>query len=89
MRLAAELQTKSHMYVWSGHTADVDIVSLGPVEDPVEDKQNLQTPESQDRDERDSDTDDGAVGGARDTDGSLIIKTKHIHFNYHMTIKRE
>lgn len=76
MRLAAELQTKS-MYVWSGHTADVDRVSLGPVEDPVEDKQNLQTPESRDRDERDSDTDDGAVGGAGDADGSLIIPTKH------------
>ncbi|XP_013884141.1 sarcolemma associated protein a isoform X2 [Austrofundulus limnaeus] len=52
---------------------DVDIVSLGPVEDPVEDKQNLQTPESQDRDERDSDTDDGAVGGARDTDDNCLV----------------
>ncbi|XP_037830975.1 sarcolemma associated protein a isoform X3 [Kryptolebias marmoratus] len=52
---------------------DVDIVSLGPVEEPVEDKQNLQTPESQDGDERDSDTDDGAVGGDQDTDDNCLV----------------
>ncbi|XP_013884142.1 sarcolemma associated protein a isoform X3 [Austrofundulus limnaeus] len=66
-----QLQEKS---VKENNSLDVDIVSLGPVEDPVEDKQNLQTPESQDRDERDSDTDDGAVGGARDTDAVKQLK---------------
>ncbi|XP_013884145.1 sarcolemma associated protein a isoform X6 [Austrofundulus limnaeus] len=65
-----QLQEKS---VKENNSLDVDIVSLGPVEDPVEDKQNLQTPESQDRDERDSDTDDGAVGGARDTDDNCLV----------------
>lgn len=51
---------------------DIDIVSHGPVEEPVEDKQNLQTPESQeeDEDEEDTDTDDGAVGEDEATDGS-------------------
>lgn len=43
---------------------DVDIVSHGPVEEPVEDKQSLQTSENQeeDEDDDDTDTDDGAVG---------------------------
>ncbi|XP_078103747.1 sarcolemma associated protein a isoform X3 [Sander vitreus] len=38
--------------------------SLGPVEEPVEDKRSVQTPESQeeDEDEEDTDTDDGAFG---------------------------
>ena len=51
---------------------DVDTVSHGPVEEPVEDKQNLQTPESQEEeeDEGDTDTDDGAVGEDGDNDGS-------------------
>lgn len=51
---------------------DVDIVSHGPVEEPVEDKQSLQTPESQeeDEDEEDTDTDDGAVGEDEDIHGS-------------------
>ncbi|XP_026162786.1 sarcolemma associated protein a isoform X2 [Mastacembelus armatus] len=41
-----------------------DIVSAGPVEEPVEDKQSLQMPESQEEeeDEEETDTDDGAVG---------------------------
>lgn len=53
-------------------TTDVDIVFPGPVEEPVEDKQNPQRPESQeeDEDEDDTDTDDGAVGENKD-DGSL------------------
>lgn len=51
---------------------DVDIVSYGPVEEPVEDKHSLQTPESQQEaeDEEDTDTDDGAVGDDEDADGS-------------------
>lgn len=51
---------------------DVDIVSHGPVEEPVEDKQSRQTPESheEDEDEEDTDTDDGAVGEDEDIDGS-------------------
>lgn len=50
---------------------DVDIVSHGAVEEPVEDKESLQTPESQmeDQDE-DTDTDDGAVGDDEDIHGS-------------------
>ncbi len=52
--------------------ADVDIISRGPVEEPVEDKQSLQTPESQaeEEDEEDTDTDDGAVGEDEDVHGS-------------------
>ncbi|XP_074493644.1 sarcolemma associated protein a isoform X20 [Sebastes fasciatus] len=51
---------------------DVDIVSHGPVEEPVEDKQSLQTPESQeeDEDEEDTDTDDGAFGEDEDVNGN-------------------
>lgn len=51
---------------------DVNIVSHEPVEEPVEDKQSLQTPEGQeeDEDEEDTDTDDGAVGEEEDIDGS-------------------
>lgn len=62
------------IYIWSGHTADVDTVSHGPAEEPVEDKQNPQTPESheedEDEDEEDTDTDDGAGGEDEDADGS-------------------
>ncbi|XP_074493577.1 sarcolemma associated protein a isoform X12 [Sebastes fasciatus] len=52
---------------------DVDIVSHGPVEEPVEDKQSLQTPESQeeDEDEEDTDTDDGAFGEDEDVNGTV------------------
>lgn len=40
---------------------DVDIVSHGAVEEPVEDRESLQTPESQKEDQdEDTDTDDGA-----------------------------
>ncbi|KAI3369723.1 hypothetical protein L3Q82_024562 [Scortum barcoo] len=56
-----QLQEKS---IKENNSLDVNIVSHGPVEEPVEDKQSLQTPESQeeDEDEEDTDTDDGAVG---------------------------
>ncbi|XP_023136852.2 sarcolemma associated protein a isoform X4 [Amphiprion ocellaris] len=42
------------------------------LEEPVEDKQSLQTPEGQeeDEDEEDTDTDDGAVGEEEDIDGN-------------------
>lgn len=50
---------------------DVDIVFPGPVEEPVEDKQSQQRPDSEgDEDEEDTDTDDGAVGENKDNDGS-------------------
>ncbi|XP_045931556.1 sarcolemma associated protein a isoform X3 [Micropterus dolomieu] len=54
---------------------DVNNVSHGPVEEPVEDKQNLQTPESQeeDEDEEDTDTDDGAVGQDEDIDDNCHV----------------
>lgn len=53
---------------------DVDIVPREAVEEPVEDKQSLQTPEGQREDEdEDTDTDDGAVGEDEDIHGSLII----------------
>ncbi|XP_070757960.1 sarcolemma associated protein a isoform X2 [Enoplosus armatus] len=60
-----QLQEKS---IKENNSLDVDIVSHGPVEEPVEDKQSLQTPESQeeDEDEEDTDTDDGAVGPDED-----------------------
>ncbi|KAL7407983.1 hypothetical protein ABVT39_016517 [Epinephelus coioides] len=55
---------------------DVDIVSHGPVEEPVEDKKSLQTPESQDEDEdeEDTDTDDGAFGEDEDNDAVKQLK---------------
>ncbi|KAM7421948.1 hypothetical protein PAMA_010160 [Pampus argenteus] len=48
---------------------------VGPVEEPVEDKQNLQTAESQeeDEDEEDTDTDDGAVGEDEATDDNCHV----------------
>ncbi|XP_051270013.1 sarcolemma associated protein a isoform X8 [Dicentrarchus labrax] len=60
-----QLQEKS---IKENNSLDVDTVSHGPVEEPVEDKQSLQTPESQeeDVDEDDTDTDDGAVGEDED-----------------------
>ncbi|XP_035857716.1 sarcolemma associated protein a isoform X4 [Sander lucioperca] len=56
-----QLQEKS---IKENNSLDVDIVSHGPVEEPVEDKRSVQTPESQeeDEDEEDTDTDDGAFG---------------------------
>ncbi|TKS71445.1 Sarcolemmal membrane-associated protein [Collichthys lucidus] len=60
-----QLQEKS---VKENNSLDVDIVSHGPVEEPVEDKQSLQTSENQeeDEDDDDTDTDDGAVGEIHD-----------------------
>ncbi|XP_029287081.1 sarcolemma associated protein a isoform X3 [Cottoperca gobio] len=54
-----QLQEKS---IKENNSLDVDNVSHGPVEEPVEEKQSLQTPESQEEDEEDedTDTDDGA-----------------------------
>ncbi|XP_040014490.1 sarcolemma associated protein a isoform X9 [Xiphias gladius] len=56
---------------------DVDIVSHGPVEEPVEDKQSRQTPESheEDEDEEDTDTDDGAVGEDEDIDDNCHVNS--------------
>lgn len=51
-------------------TTDVDIVFPGPVEEPVEDKQSLQRPESQEEDEDEDDTDTDDVGENKDNDGS-------------------
>ncbi|TMS19293.1 Sarcolemmal membrane-associated protein, partial [Larimichthys crocea] len=60
-----QLQEKS---VKENNSLDVDIVSHGPVEEPVEDKQSLETSENQeeDEDDDDTDTDDGAVGEIHD-----------------------
>lgn len=51
---------------------DVNTESHGPVEEPVEDKQSLQTPESQreDEDEEGTDTDEGGVGEDENIHGS-------------------
>ncbi|XP_042350135.1 sarcolemma associated protein a [Plectropomus leopardus] len=68
-----QLQEKS---IKENNSLDVDIVSHGPVEDkPVEDKQSLQTPESQDEDEdeEDTDTDDGAFGEDEDYDDNCHV----------------
>lgn len=55
-----QLQEKS---IKENNSLDVDIVPHEAVEEPVEDKQSLQTPEGQREDEdEDTDTDDGAVG---------------------------
>ncbi|XP_044066245.1 sarcolemma associated protein a isoform X5 [Siniperca chuatsi] len=70
-----QLQEKS---IKENNSLDVDFVSHGPVEEPVEDKQSLQTPESQeeakDEDEEDTDTDDGAVGQDEDIDAVKQLK---------------
>ncbi|KAM9859682.1 sarcolemma associated protein a isoform 4-T4 [Aulostomus maculatus] len=68
-----QLQEKS---IKENNSLDIDTVSHGPVEEPVEDKQNLRTPESQaeDEDEEDTDTDDGAVGEDGDTDAVKQLK---------------
>ncbi|XP_008300954.1 sarcolemma associated protein a isoform X3 [Stegastes partitus] len=67
-----QLQEKS---IKENNSLDVNIVPHGPVEEPVEDKQSLQTPESQeeDEDEEDTDTDDGAVGEEEDIDDNCHV----------------
>ncbi|XP_078027219.1 sarcolemma associated protein a isoform X6 [Epinephelus lanceolatus] len=67
-----QLQEKS---IKENNSLDVDIVSHGPVEEPVEDKKSLQTPESQDEDEdeEDTDTDDGAFGEDEDNDDNCHV----------------
>ncbi|XP_061582626.1 sarcolemmal membrane-associated protein-like isoform X2 [Cololabis saira] len=69
-----QLQEKS---VKENNSLDVDIVSHGPVEEPVEDKQSLQKPESEDEDEDegDTDTDDGAVGPDEDIDDNCHVNS--------------
>ncbi|KAM7005444.1 sarcolemma associated protein a isoform 3-T4 [Tautogolabrus adspersus] len=54
---------------------DEDIILDGAVEEPVEDKQSPQTPESQeeDEDEEDTDTDDGAVGPEEEIDDNCHV----------------
>ncbi|XP_069387979.1 sarcolemma associated protein a isoform X5 [Paralichthys olivaceus] len=68
-----QLQEKS---IKENNSLDVDIVSDGPVEEPVEDKQSKQIPESheEDEDEDDTDTDDGAVGEDEDIDAVKQLK---------------
>uniref|UniRef100_A0A3Q1CFG8 Sarcolemmal membrane-associated protein n=1 Tax=Amphiprion ocellaris TaxID=80972 RepID=A0A3Q1CFG8_AMPOC len=68
-----QLQEKS---IKENNSLDVNIVSHEPVEEPVEDKQSLQTPEGQeeDEDEEDTDTDDGAVGEEEDIDAVKQLK---------------
>nr|XP_019952116.1 PREDICTED: sarcolemmal membrane-associated protein [Paralichthys olivaceus] len=67
-----QLQEKS---IKENNSLDVDIVSDGPVEEPVEDKQSKQIPESheEDEDEDDTDTDDGAVGEDEDIDDNCHV----------------
>ncbi|XP_034440315.1 sarcolemma associated protein a isoform X3 [Hippoglossus hippoglossus] len=67
-----QLQEKS---IKENNSLDVDIDSHGPVEEPVEDKQSQQTPESheEDEDEDDTDTDDGAVGEDEDIDDNCHV----------------
>ncbi|XP_040014488.1 sarcolemma associated protein a isoform X7 [Xiphias gladius] len=69
-----QLQEKS---IKENNSLDVDIVSHGPVEEPVEDKQSRQTPESheEDEDEEDTDTDDGAVGEDEDIDDNCHVNS--------------
>ncbi|XP_047438336.1 sarcolemma associated protein a isoform X3 [Mugil cephalus] len=76
-----QLQEKS---IKENNSLDVDIVSHGPVEEPVQDKQSLQTPGSheEDEDEEDTDTDEGAVGEDEDIDAVKQLKetvTSSIH----------
>ncbi|XP_036007481.1 sarcolemma associated protein a isoform X4 [Fundulus heteroclitus] len=64
-----QLQEKSNK---ESNSLDVDIVSLGPVEEPVEDEQSLPTSENRDGDR--ADTDDGAVGGDEENDAVKQLK---------------
>ncbi|XP_029287084.1 sarcolemma associated protein a isoform X6 [Cottoperca gobio] len=67
-----QLQEKS---IKENNSLDVDNVSHGPVEEPVEEKQSLQTPESQEEDEEDEDTDtDDAVKQLKETVSASIHK---------------
>ncbi|KAK1901296.1 Sarcolemmal membrane-associated protein [Dissostichus eleginoides] len=68
-----QLQEKS---IKENNSLDVDIVSHGPVEEAVEEKQSLQTPESQEEDEDDdgdTDTDDGAFGEDENADDNCHV----------------
>ncbi|KAK2861660.1 hypothetical protein Q5P01_001193 [Channa striata] len=67
-----QLQEKS---IKENNSLDVDIVSPGPVEEPVDHKQSLQTTEIQkeDEDEEDTDTDDGAIGEEKDHDDNCHV----------------
>ncbi|XP_074555084.1 sarcolemma associated protein a isoform X4 [Halichoeres trimaculatus] len=67
-----QLQEKS---IKENNSLDVDIISHGPLEEAVEDKESPQTPESQeeDEDEEDTDTDDGAVGPDEDADDNCHV----------------
>ncbi|XP_078103751.1 sarcolemma associated protein a isoform X7 [Sander vitreus] len=67
-----QLQEKS---IKENNSLDVHIVSQGPVEEPVEDKRSVQTPESQEEDEDEEDTDtDDAVKQLKETVSSSIHK---------------
>ncbi|XP_029947771.1 sarcolemma associated protein a isoform X2 [Salarias fasciatus] len=67
-----QLQEKS---VKENNSLDEAFVPRGPVEEPVQDKQSLLTPEGQeeDEDEEDTDTDDGAVGEDQDFDDNCHV----------------
>ncbi|KAM7005443.1 sarcolemma associated protein a isoform 2-T3 [Tautogolabrus adspersus] len=67
-----QLQEKS---IKENNSLDEDIILDGAVEEPVEDKQSPQTPESQeeDEDEEDTDTDDGAVGPEEEIDDNCHV----------------
>ncbi|XP_026204202.1 sarcolemma associated protein a isoform X1 [Anabas testudineus] len=68
-----QLQEKS---IKENNSLDVDIVFPGPVEEPVEDKQSQQRPDSEgDEDEEDTDTDDGAVGENKDNDDNCHVNS--------------
>ncbi|KAM4588425.1 sarcolemma associated protein a isoform 2-T2 [Odontesthes bonariensis] len=73
--LQARLEQLQEKSIKENNSLDIDIVSHGPVEEPVEDKQSLQTPESQEEeeDEGDTDTDDGAVGEDGDNDDNCHV----------------
>lgn len=67
-----QLQEKS---IKESNSLDVDIVSHGPVEEPVEVEQSLQTCENQDGDEAETDTDDGAVGEDEENDDNCHVNS--------------
>ncbi|XP_029357625.1 sarcolemma associated protein a isoform X4 [Echeneis naucrates] len=68
-----QLQEKS---IKENNSLDVNNVSHGPLEEPVEVKQSQETPVSheEDEDEEDTDTDDGAVGEDEDIDAVKQLK---------------
>ncbi|XP_029991209.1 sarcolemma associated protein a [Sphaeramia orbicularis] len=68
-----QLQEKS---IKENNSLDVDIVPHGPVEEPVEDKQSQQMPETEEEDEDDdTDTDDGAAGKEADSDDNCHVNS--------------